>query len=287
MVFAIQHVLSMESHGSKLHGMLYMPADNEPDAAWVICDPFAEEKKCAHRPLTDAARMLCARGCAVLRFDYRGCGDSQGRFAEFTPHDWVEDLRVAATRLRQEAPGAPLGLAGLRMGCSMAHAVALEREDVRFLMLWEPIIDGAAYVKQNLKRSMVKAMLTRGDDFAAEEVQSAREAEIIDLDGYEVSPEAMRQLGDIGLADKQSAFDGPLFVLNIGTRQEPGEAYGELARRHAKGTAAGVRLEPFWNRIGLIDVNPMLEATGLWLTQAVAGDSTEGCHTEAQPPGHG
>lgn len=50
-------------------------------------------------------------GLGMLRFDYRGTGESQGRFAEFTLEDWLEDAAAAATL----AEG-PLLVAGSSMG---------------------------------------------------------------------------------------------------------------------------------------------------------------------------
>ena len=38
---------------------------------------------------------LAERGQHVLRFDYRGTGDSFGELAEVSVHDWVEDIALA------------------------------------------------------------------------------------------------------------------------------------------------------------------------------------------------
>lgn len=56
-----------------------------------------------HRQLVLWARALCAAGYPVLRFDYRGMGDTAGEFKGFTQVD--DDLRSAVDRLQQEVPG--------------------------------------------------------------------------------------------------------------------------------------------------------------------------------------
>lgn len=48
------------------------------------------------------AQFLAARGLAVLRFDFTGLGDSEGRFSETTFSSNVEDLLVAAGFLRAQ-----------------------------------------------------------------------------------------------------------------------------------------------------------------------------------------
>ncbi|MFN4115033.1 MAG: hydrolase 1, exosortase A system-associated [Inhella sp.] len=56
-----------------------------------------------HRQLVLWARALCAAGYPVLRFDYRGMGDTAGEFKGFTQVD--DDIRSAVDRLQQEVPG--------------------------------------------------------------------------------------------------------------------------------------------------------------------------------------
>ena len=47
-------------------------------AAFVFCHPLTEEKLWTHRVFVTFARELAAAGHTVLRFDYRGNGDSDG-----------------------------------------------------------------------------------------------------------------------------------------------------------------------------------------------------------------
>lgn len=59
-----------------------------------------------------ALHMLAEReGLGMLRFDYRGTGESDGSFADFTLEDWLEDALAAATL----ADG-PLIVVGSSMG---------------------------------------------------------------------------------------------------------------------------------------------------------------------------
>lgn len=51
------------------------------------------------------------QGLGMLRFDYRGTGESEGRFADFTLEDWLEDALAAA-----ELADGPLIVVGSSMG---------------------------------------------------------------------------------------------------------------------------------------------------------------------------
>lgn len=267
-----ERIISLQSSGLTLHGLLYRPREAGGAPLLVICDPFAEEKKCAHRPLVDITRGLCAQGYAVLRFDYRGCGDSQGAFGEFTPEDWLQDIHAAIEFAHGEEAPMWIGLAGLRMGASLADAVARDRGDIACLMLWEPIIDGKQYVAQNLRRSMIKAMLTEGKQFDAESVAAKHESDVIDFDGYEVRADTREQLEAIRLGVADKPFTGPTLVLSVGPREDPAAPYTDLAASYPRAAALAVRLEPFWNRIGLTDAGPMIQATLDWLNDTAQTD---------------
>ena len=65
-----------------------------------------------------------ARGRACLRFDYSGCGESEGGFADGTITRWAADARAVATL----APGR-LVLVGSSMGGWIALRLALEMAD--------------------------------------------------------------------------------------------------------------------------------------------------------------
>jgi pimeloyl-ACP methyl ester carboxylesterase len=114
----------------------------------VICHPFGQEYMRAHRALRELAERLAAGGFHVLRFDYSGCGDSAGESAEGTLEQWTRDIAAAMDEVR-ETSGAPrIGLVGLRLGATLAALLAAERDDIERLVLWAPIRDGAAYLRE-------------------------------------------------------------------------------------------------------------------------------------------
>jgi len=264
----MQCIVSIACGDTALHGMLYRPT--EPlGRTLVLCDPFAEEKKCAHRPLVDLSRALCAAGYEVLRFDYYGCGNSPGRFGDAGPARWLDDIRAALGYARQELGAAWLGLAGLRVGAALADAIAAaDTAPLECLILLEPVIDGKRTIAQNLRRSMVKAMLTDGEQFRAEDVSRRHASDVVDFDGYEVSAACREALEALYMPAAPQNVACPCYVLNIGTKDEPAEPYVRLAEAYPRGTAEGVRLEPFWTRIGLMDAGPVIDKTLHWLQES-------------------
>jgi hypothetical protein len=56
----------------------------------------------------------------VLRYDYRGTGESTGVFEAMTFEDWSEDVRLLSGWLEGRAPKVPLWLHGLELGAILA-----------------------------------------------------------------------------------------------------------------------------------------------------------------------
>jgi len=253
-----------------LHAIVHECVEAE-HPAWglLFCDPFAEEKKCAHRVLVEAARIFCEADIGCVRFDYRGTGDSPGEFAAATPERWVEDILAAVEFARQHLRVKTLGLLGLRLGASLALQAANAGGGVDFLVLWEPVINGKQYLAQNLRRSMIKAMLTDDDKFDAGNVRRAHEQDIFDFDGYAISAEMRHQIESLDLLAAEPSFSGPALVVNITAKEQPGEAHQELAEALG-GRVIAVRQEPFWARIGLIGAHATVEATEIWLAEQQA-----------------
>jgi len=261
--------VTIDSSGHELHGVLHLPAE-PAGRALVFCHPFAEEKKCAHRTMVETARACAGAGWAVLRFDLRGCGDSPGEFGQFDLDDWRADVAAALDRARREAGVEAVGLLGLRLGATLAAEVAEQRSDTACLVLWEPIVDGERYITQNLRRSIIKAMMTRheggGDaEGAAREAHALGEG-TVDFDGYQVPERLREQIAAIDLLSSR-AYAGPALVVSLTPREAVAEPLQRLAGVYPRGVAIAARQEPVWQRIGIIDAAPTIEATVDWLTQ--------------------
>lgn len=100
-----------ESNGDKLYGTLTLPNEDEKFAACLfICGSFPQvragdvdnskvdwfPKPLPQRKIfTDESKILKDMGMASLRYDKRGCGESEGDFNSAGFFDVVEDARQA------------------------------------------------------------------------------------------------------------------------------------------------------------------------------------------------
>lgn len=117
-------------------------------AAVLLCNPFGEEAVRAHRAYRVLARRLDEAGYPTMRFDYAGTGDSSGETGEHGVADWLADIAAAADALRADSGQSRIAVIGLRLGATLA-ALAAQRGLLRpaHLLLWDPVVDGAGYLR--------------------------------------------------------------------------------------------------------------------------------------------
>lgn len=125
----------------------------------VLCYPFGQEYMRAHRAFRQLAFILSSKGYHVLRFDYRGTGDSAGDVQGLCASDWLQDIESAVQELKDMTGISGVALVGLRLGALLAGIVACRRRDINTLVLWDPLISGAAFLAE--LHSMLKPAKVR------------------------------------------------------------------------------------------------------------------------------
>jgi pimeloyl-ACP methyl ester carboxylesterase len=131
----------------QLFGVYHSPeVSTRRSSAVVMCQPIGHEYLRAHRAIRNLAAALAENGFHVLRFDYLGSGDSSGDGDRTTISQSLADLATAIDELKDMSGATRVTLVGLRMGAALAALVAGQRRDVERIVLWDPIVDGGAYL---------------------------------------------------------------------------------------------------------------------------------------------
>ncbi|HEB97817.1 MAG TPA: hydrolase 1, exosortase A system-associated [Sedimenticola thiotaurini] len=100
---ATEKAICFQCNGSPLVGILHRP-EHPARTGVVIVDAGGPQYRVGvARQLVQWARTLAEGGVAVLRFDYRGFGDSGGPYLGFEHID--DDIRAAVDVLNGELPG--------------------------------------------------------------------------------------------------------------------------------------------------------------------------------------
>ena len=262
--------LFFASGPERLFGVLHAPEAAAGRPAFVFCHPFGEEKLWTQRAFVTFARLLASRGHAVFRFDLPGAGDSGGELRDATLASTLVNIRSAVDYVRgaTDAPG--VSLLGIRLGATFAALAAEEISDVRQLVLWSPILDGARYMQEllriNLTTQMASFKAIRQDREAM--VAAMRAGETVNVDGYELGLPFYSDVSALALAAAPKRFGGPCLIVNVD--RQGGAAPAELqqfAAGYPHGTLQSVAEEPFWKEIArFYDQAPNLfAATTQWL----------------------
>lgn len=135
-----------------LFGIYHPPkARKVRETGVVLCYPMGQEYMRAHRAFRQLALLLSKAGFHVFRFDYAGTGDSYGESEEGSVEQWIEDVGTAIEELKETAGVKRVALVGLRLGGAVAAMAAERRTDVDGVVLWDPVVDGKAYVVEMLE----------------------------------------------------------------------------------------------------------------------------------------
>ncbi|MED5814342.1 alpha/beta hydrolase family protein [Mycolicibacterium sp. 050232] len=130
---------------SRLFGVLHVPEGGVARAGVVICPPLGRQYQDSYRGLKLLAQELCAKGFAVLRFDYRGTGDSTGnQCGDGAVDGYVESIGTAVSYIRA-AGVESVCLVGLGVGALLAATAV---EGTAGLVLWDPVTNGRRYVRE-------------------------------------------------------------------------------------------------------------------------------------------
>jgi len=105
----------------RLEAILMTP-DGPPVAAGVVCHAHPLRGGVMHfKVVFRAAKALQQSGVAVLRFNFRGVGRSEGTHDQGGGEQ--DDVRAALAEMQRRFPGLPLVLGGFSFGATMALRV--------------------------------------------------------------------------------------------------------------------------------------------------------------------
>jgi exosortase A-associated hydrolase 2 len=228
--------------------------------------PFAEEMHKSRRMAALQARAMAAQGYAVLQIDLTGCGDSAGDFGDASWTAWLDDARLGHDWLADKT-AQPVTLWGLRTGALLAADLAQRLQDIRNLMLWQPVSDGSLFLNQFLRIKLASEMLSDGQSKSGTKALLAQleSGEGVEVGGNMLSPAMARELGGIKLASITRRLPRKL----AGSRRTSRPQRHPRQPAHRRCLAGGRRIDqtqtvqgdPFWSTQEITECPALIEAT--------------------------
>lgn len=151
------------SSGLRLDADLHLPGDSgagAPYPAVIACSGY-QGQKIIHPERF--ARALNPLGYAVLAFDYRGFGRSEGERGRLVPQEWAEDVRAGVDRLSgvDDVDAGRLALVGWGLGGGVVVAEAADDPRVRAVACLNGIADGARSTRNTHDETSWASLLAR------------------------------------------------------------------------------------------------------------------------------
>ena len=114
----------------------------------VLVPPLLHELPRSRRFITEVASELAGLGLPTLRFDFYGTGDSGGSGEDMDLASMHRDLELAVAALRERTRIERLVLVAWRGGALALHGWLQCGGAADLILLWEPIVDGGAWVQE-------------------------------------------------------------------------------------------------------------------------------------------
>lgn len=253
--------------GAHLYTVLHQVQD--PVARILLVGPFAAERQFAYQSWARWARFLAARQIEVLRYDYRGVGESTGTFEEMDFKTWSSDTESLVNWFESRSPSVPLVLHGLEIGAILA-ARCFEKGAAQALLLWAPALTANQALRSTLRRwAGVEQFYEspKNRKSASEYIRELEQGSAIDVYGYKWTEQLWRD---------SVCFDLPAEMRNP---EHSGRADGRPVRVISFGKTADSLTMPYKRYEEEQDLEWLYASTFAWLAKAVPilpGESNAG-----------
>ncbi len=126
--------ISFKSGKEKIAGILHLPERN--DSPCVIASHGLLSSKDSEKYIA-LGKRLSKEGMAMLRFDFRGIGESEGRLEDDSVSRRIDDLSAAIDWMRNyPGLGRRIGLLGSSLGGYISLFKAAADREVRAVVIW-------------------------------------------------------------------------------------------------------------------------------------------------------
>jgi pimeloyl-ACP methyl ester carboxylesterase len=228
--------------GVRSVAVLSRPLAQANPLGFVICHSFGIEQIHLGRHEVTVARALTAAGFPVLRYQGAGYGDSEGDMRDVGLASHLAEARDAVALLAAQDGVEEIAAYGARFGALVA-ALTAEREGLARLAVWDPIVNGASFMRGFLRAHVFFEMSEskgEGEVSGVEQLLQDLEAQgWADVKGFRLSRQAYEEIGETDLSKDLVNFKGAALVGSVTKQGRPTPAAKSLSA-HLRGIGARV-----------------------------------------------
>lgn len=167
----------------------------------VICHGFIGSRVGVDRLFVLAGRELASKGYLVIRFDYAGCGESEGIYGEHGLDSMIEQTRAVLDYGLSLDCVDPLRvtLLGHSLGGAVALLTSTKDRRVKSLALWAPALHPFNDITRIVGRGVYDEAIQQGHS---------------DYQGYRLKPAFFESLLQYQPFQEASKFHGEVFIAH-------------------------------------------------------------------------
>lgn len=240
--------------GQEQYGVIHYPSGEGRDIGIVMCPPLFTENMEAHGIFVVLARLLAENGYPVIRFDYRGTGESEGEWSDYSIPEYLSDILRASEQLRTRTGVAKIGLLGLRMGATLALISATRCDPTAFVVALEPVVNGREYVRELLRLNIAEQMRYRLEVKAGlrKLVETIRSGESVLIVSFPLDRKKYDDLEEIDLRTIAGNISIPTAVFSLRSARNGDDSVRELYQAMEPAPKGSlfrtIECPPFWKQ---------------------------------------
>lgn len=227
--------VTLQNHGQKIFCMFHKPLHLKNYPVILFCHGLAGHKIGRYRIYVELSNLLCSKGIATLRMDFRGSGDSEGDFSAMTLEGEVSDACLGLNFLENYPDVDPSRIAifGRSMGSAVALMAANRYQKTKSICLWAPIYNANDW-RDKWKR------------LHSEKLDASHKEELMTIEGQTPGYEFYKQLFSMNLDhDIASLNASPMMIIHGNQDQMVKSEHSEQIlknRLHATGQTKFIQL---------------------------------------------
>ena len=142
-------IVVKNKNDNQLVGILHLPEGIDEFPLVIICHGFGKTK--TEKKFIRLARALTKENIACFRFDFEGCGDSEGDFKKITIENQVQDLGLVFDKIkkRKEIDANNISFVGYSMGALICSLFVAKNKAIQpnTIVMWAPAFNQKELLK--------------------------------------------------------------------------------------------------------------------------------------------
>jgi len=126
--------MTFSVRGMRMSGVLHLPDRQSPPCV-IACHGLLSTKE--SDKYVELGAWLSRDGLALLRFDFSGCGESEGKLEDVTITGRLEELQTVVDLVKTDsALGGTIALMGSSLGGYLSLLMAAREKEIKAIVTW-------------------------------------------------------------------------------------------------------------------------------------------------------